>query len=264
MLFTLTGSSLLCQIHETKIVAPKHPCHARPVVVTGAAWNFRVWNSSGAWRLEGGSLSRDPLRLDLRCLIRRAFTLIELLVVLAIIGILAALLLPGLSRAKESGKATACLSNLRQCGISLQLYVQDNNNLMPVMADKSLTTLTNQYPGPDEVLAQQLGSTNVLKCVSDAWPSDTPKLYPQRPATLFDQTGSSYSWNVLLNGQNADHLVVIGLQIESHEMPVMFDKEKFHIARGDKKAQNWLYADGHIRNLLLIEGTIRTNQVNGP
>jgi hypothetical protein len=37
---------------------------------------------------------------------------------------------------------------------------------------------------------------------------------------------------------------------------LMFDKEKFHAARGEKKAQNFLYADGHIKNLLTIEGSI--------
>jgi hypothetical protein len=37
----------------------------------------------------------------------------------------------------------------------------------------------------------------------------------------------------------------------------MFDKDKFHLARGLVKAQNWLYADGHIKNLLAIEGTIQ-------
>ena len=40
----------------------------------------------------------------------------------------------------------------------------------------------------------------------------------------------------------------------------MFDKEKFHIARGDAKAKNFLYADGHIKNLLVIEGTIKPTQ----
>lgn len=171
------------------------------------------------------------------------FTLLELLVVIAIIAILASLLLPVVGRVKESGKATACLSNLRQGGIALQLYVQENNNRLPIMRDRSLT-VSNALPSPDVVLAQQLGNTNVLKCPSDK-------------QQLFETTGSSYAWNSLLNGQDAEHLSVMGLQFDPHQIPLMFDKEKFHIARGESKAQNFLYADGHIKNLLVLEGTMR-------
>ena len=172
-----------------------------------------------------------------------AFTLVELLVVIALIATLAALLLPAFGRAKESGRATACLSNLHQIGLALQLYVQDNGNRLPTMRDKNLTA-TNELPSPDLVLSNYLGNIRILQCPSDR-------------QNLFQTTGSSYSWNSLLNGEDADHLVAFGLNFDPHQIPLMFDKDKFHKARGPKKELNYLYADGHIKNLLVIAGTIK-------
>ena len=174
----------------------------------------------------------------------RAFTLVELLVVLAIIALLAALLLPVIGRAKESARAAACLSNLHQIGVALQIYVSENNNKMPFMRDvvpDPAVVATNTFPTLDKVLATPLGNKNVLRCPSDL-------------AHIFEVTGSSYGWNSLLNGQDADHLKMFTYQFDSHQVHLVFDKESFHKARGADKAVNYLYADGHIKNLLEISG----------
>ena len=62
---------------------------------------------------------------------KRGFTLIELLVVIAIIAILAGLLLPVLAKTKQKGQATICLNDLKQVGLAMQMFADDNDDMIP-------------------------------------------------------------------------------------------------------------------------------------
>ena len=94
----------------------------------------------------------------------RGFTLIELLVVIAIIAILAAILFPVFAKAREGARQSSCLSNLKQWGSAVQMYVQDyDETLPPAIGEGSPGTLVTVF----ELLAPYVRNTQLRLCPTD-------------------------------------------------------------------------------------------------
>ena len=158
-----------------------------------------------------------------------AFTLIELLVVLGIIAVLTGVGLPVYQRIVQGSRAAACVSNLRQIGVALGLYLNEHNMVMPTMK-AGRTSLAEDVPVIDNTLNAYAPNPKVFAC-----PADT--------AGLAAASGTSYYWNVALNGQTVATLNFLHLPGGPALIPILSDKQAFHPYTDTKV--NILYADGH-------------------
>jgi prepilin-type N-terminal cleavage/methylation domain-containing protein len=175
-----------------------------------------------------------------------AFTLIELLVVISIIGILSSMLLPALSSGKRSAQSVACMSNLRQIGLALSVYLQDNNDRLPICAGY-LPSQQPLLPPITTTLFPNQKTNPLFKCPMDR--------------IIFPVELTSYEWNFWLNDApysepqwasiytNEALVIVNKLFGGRNETPITGDAEPFHKSGGSGMGKNALYFDGRVQRV---------------
>ncbi|MBS1724356.1 MAG: prepilin-type N-terminal cleavage/methylation domain-containing protein [Armatimonadetes bacterium] len=139
-----------------------------------------------------------------------AFTLIELLVVIAIIAILAAILFPVFAQAKAAAKNTACVSNGRQIGLAVKLYLTDNDDTMPIFyAYNSLPPAKDpSHKGTEKLLLSYSKNKDIFR---SPWDNGGPFLASDVPGaqTYWEAYGTSYRFTSCLytiaNGESSQN-----------------------------------------------------------
>jgi prepilin-type N-terminal cleavage/methylation domain-containing protein len=214
---------------------------------------------------------------------RDAFTLIELLVVIAIIAILAAMLLPALAAAKVKAQATTCINNLKQVGISLQLYVDDNKGSYPLHdgwaalggitgTNDPLSSYGSLVQATNRPLYSYARNQEVFRCPSDQGDSYFPGVikncfYAYGNSYLVEWKGDAFGVKAVTGyagGGAAGGLgapgpaaketdftkrpaskIIMGDWIWHPNRPLNLSQAKWHNYRG-KRRLNMLFGDNHI------------------
>ncbi len=217
---------------------------------------------------------------------RRAFTLVELLVVISILGLLMAILMPALQRAREQSKRAVCAANLKQIGVGFSLYLDQNNDRLP-FASRMPSIGSPPLPIDDDpiFLADVLlpfleDQAEVFHCPSDR-PGFSERGEPNEDKSYFETERSSYEyrtgmsvemgWTVMgksipeaarfLENFYEDRFN-IELTIPDNSFWLLRDYNNFHgkgVKRGDDNefpgesgprsgpgARRYLYSDGHV------------------
>ena len=209
---------------------------------------------------------QEPCDRALPARARRAFTLIELLAVIAIVSLLIAITLPAIGSARETARRTKCLANLRSFGQGLATYMNDSQDVLPLVRplhdpnappntnDPSLLDVMTVYlsvpkpvrADPNDPTSPYINVADVFKCPSDVKGDDPVTQF--RP--LWEADGVSYEYfaGELMVGAEAltieDPARAVTKTYEQpqwRDLPVLLDNGDWHVLRRSGAKRNALF-----------------------
>jgi prepilin-type N-terminal cleavage/methylation domain-containing protein len=198
---------------------------------------------------------------------RGAFTLIELMVVIAIIALLIAILMPALGKARASAKRTACGAQLKDIGVALQVYINNNRGRLPHVSQLPsigpFPLRTKKAFSIADVLKDEITSPKAFQCPGDV--SGISRTPPNDGLSYFESEGTSYEFRWQLNGLTLNEAAerfsrMLDTSVADNMIWVMRDYWNFHDAKSpapsqessqgqfklDPGARRYLYIDGHV------------------